>query len=558
MTPLAADPPAQAAVEDLSAAVLNGAWLDPVKFVLVAAWFLFTVRLIGTVAVENHRLRIHRSVWSFAVVVGSAVSLLPLLTIPFFPLGLFFAFGFFLPALLGYAHLARNPRVRPIDQILTDEHFARMSRELLSGLGVPVAEQALEGPVVRLKPPRSVTRRPESAAALGNLKTMLEEAVDARASDLQFDVLRDRASMRRRIDGVWGPATALELDVASSLADLLSRLTGNEAADARRPYVGSFPAKVGRVSHQFHIVGVSSVVRRRINVRLPSFSGPKKLADLGVGQAARSDLAAALRQSNGLILVCGPPSSGRRTTLQTMVGEIDHLSRRVLALDEPGRPFELPNTVDRFVVPIQAPTDPLWALRQAANVKCDVLLVGRIESGGAAGIVLEAAKERLVLAAVDADNVVAGIIKLIDLGADRDALSECLRGALGQRLPRKLCVDCREPYRPNAEALRRANLSRPVGDVLYRARPAHSSDCETCRDVGYVGCAAIFELLAVNARLRHLLRAGAGEREMLLEARKEGAVSPTEGALALLAAGETSADELRRVLQSARSERDDA
>jgi type II secretory ATPase GspE/PulE/Tfp pilus assembly ATPase PilB-like protein len=147
---------------------------------------------------------------------------------------------------------------------------------------------------------------------------------------------------------------------------------------------------------------------------------------------------------------------------------------------------------------------------------------------------------------------------LIELGVDRDLLADRLRTALGQRLPRKLCVDCREAYRPNPEALRRANLGRPVGDVLYRARTPQAPDCETCHDTGYVGCAALFESLSMTSRLRQLLRAGAGERELLLEARKEGAVSPMEAALALLASGTTSADELRRVLQSARAEREDA
>ena len=80
----------------------------------------------------------------------------------------------------------------------------------------------------------------------------------------------------------------------------------------------------------------------------------------------RSDLANAVKQLTGLILVCGPPNSGRRTTLQALVGQIDQLTRRVLAIDEPGRPFELPNTVDRFVVPLQAPPEPSWALRQAS------------------------------------------------------------------------------------------------------------------------------------------------------------------------------------------------
>jgi hypothetical protein len=75
--PSTADAATQGAVEDLSAAVLNGAWLDPVKYVLDTAWFLLTIRLIGAIAVENHRLRLHRSVWSFAVVTGAAASLLP-------------------------------------------------------------------------------------------------------------------------------------------------------------------------------------------------------------------------------------------------------------------------------------------------------------------------------------------------------------------------------------------------------------------------------------------------------------------------------------------------
>jgi type II secretory ATPase GspE/PulE/Tfp pilus assembly ATPase PilB-like protein len=241
-----------------------------------------------------------------------------------------------------------------------------------------------------------------------------------------------------------------------------------------------------------------------------------------------------------------------------MVSQMDLLTRRVVAVDEPGRPFELPEAVDHFVAPLSAPPDPSWTIRHAVNVKCDVLLAGRIETADAAALVLDAARDRLVLAAVDAENVVAGALKLIDLAGVRDAVAERLRVALGQRLPRKLCVDCREAYRPNAEALRRANLARPVGDVLYRARSTQTPTCEHCHDTGYVGCAALFESLSATSRLRQMLRAGAGEREIFLEARKEGAVSPMEAALALLASGTTSADELRRVLQSARSEREDA
>jgi general secretion pathway protein E len=558
VTTAEADAAAQFVADDLSAAVLDGAWLDPVKFALTAAWFLLAVRIIGFVAAENHRLRLHRSVWSFAVVAGALTSLMPLLLIPFLPLGLFFAAGFFLPTLMGYVHLVRNPRVRPSEQLLTDDHFARLGRDLLAGVGLTVADSNADRLLVRIKPSRSVTRRPESVSAVGTLQTLMEDSLRVRASDLQFDVLRDRATIRNRIDGVWGPATALDLETAIPLGDVLAKLSSADGVDARRMQAGSFSVKIGRESHTIHAAVVSSVMRRRITLRLPSFSGPKKLDDLGFDERERTDVAGALKFSAGLVLVCGPPSSGRRTTLQTMVGEIEQLSRRVLAVDEPGRPFDLPNTVDRFASSGASSTDAATALRQAVNVKCDVLLVGRVESAEAASLLLQAATDRLVLAAVDADHAVGGMLKLAELAAGRDALADRLRLALGQRLPRKLCVDCREAYRPNPEALRRANLARPVGDVLYRARPAHAPDCESCHDVGYVGCAPLFESLTMTPRLRHLVRVAAGEREILLEARKEGAVSPTEAALALLSSGTTSADELRRILQNARTEKEDA
>jgi general secretion pathway protein E len=544
--------------DDLSAAVLNGAYLDPLKFALVVGWHLATIAVIGAVARENARLRINRSVWSFAVVLGAAASLVPLLAIPFFPIGAFFAFGFFLPVLMGYVHLARNPRVKPAEQLLTDEHLARIGRSMLTGVGLSAPNGTTEGPIVRLKPPRSLLRRPETAAAVGTMQSILEDALEARASDLQLDVLRDRASLRRRIDGVWGTPTALEIDVAAGLSEVVAKLSAPEGGDARRINTASFPAKIGRETHLIHTTGLSSVVRRRTNLRLPTPTGPKKLTDLGLGEREFGDLSEGLKHSSGLILVCGPPSSGRRTTLQAMVGHIDHFTRRVLAVDEPGRPFELAQTVETLAPPSHAPTDIAEALKHAVGQKCDVLLVGRIENAECASIVLEAAKDRLVLAAVDAENAVAGLVKLAEFGVDRATLADRARVAVGQRLPRKLCVDCREPYRPNPEALRRANLGRPTGDVLYRANPVSAADCETCRGTGFVGCSPLFETLPIASRLRNLLRAGASEREMILEARKEGAVSPTEEALSLLAAGITSAEELRRVLQTGRADKEDA
>jgi type II secretory ATPase GspE/PulE/Tfp pilus assembly ATPase PilB-like protein len=198
------------------------------------------------------------------------------------------------------------------------------------------------------------------------------------------------------------------------------------------------------------------------------------------------------------------------------------------------------------------------AMKEALHGGTEVLLLGRIPDAETAMAAVEAARDHLVLAAIEADSAAAGLFRLIEFGVSRDALADRVVAALGQRLPRKLCEECREAYRPSVDALRRANLHRLGVETLNRARQRSLPHCDRCQGIGYCGCAAIYEILPMTQRLRQLLRTSATEREIGLEARKEGMDSLSEAGLKLVVQGTTSAEELRRVLLSPARERAEA
>jgi type II secretory ATPase GspE/PulE/Tfp pilus assembly ATPase PilB-like protein len=189
------------------------------------------------------------------------------------------------------------------------------------------------------------------------------------------------------------------------------------------------------------------------------------------------------------------------------------------------------------------------AFKRAVASRPHVLVCGRLASAEVVNLAMESAKERLVIATVEAPGAINGLVRLLEAGAQRNELAQRLSAVIGQRLPRRLCTDCREAYLPSFEALRRANMIQFGVERLFRVPSAMAQRCQHCRGMGYHGCVPLFEMVMLTARFRALISSGASEREMNLEARKEGMESLSEQGLKLMAAGITSADEMRRILQ---------
>jgi type II secretory ATPase GspE/PulE/Tfp pilus assembly ATPase PilB-like protein len=523
--------------------------LDPAKFAAVVGWYGFVVWAVGALARDARRLRLPPGAWLTGLAAAGSFGLLPLVLVKYFPIGMFFACALFLPLVYAYCHVVRNPAVRPTERVLTDEHLVELGKSWLEGVGVRFDAGDGLGPQVRLQLPRDVRREPGATAQATALETLLTDALRGRASEFQVDAGRERVAFKQRIDGVWNPVDPPELN--GGCVELLARLAAGKNGDGRRAVQLELAARIGGKRTALEFAAAMLGPKRRYTIRLPKSDAPRKVEELSLPERDRQALLDALRADAGLVLFVSPPSSGRWTALQACIGNMDLLTRRVAVVEEPNRPYRGPEPVERAEMDAGHAAGYAEALKTALAMRPHVLLCGRLAGAETVQLALDAARERLVIAGVDARGVVDGVVYLSSFGVPRPQLAEALRFALGQRLPRKLCVECREAYAPSLDAVRRANLGEMFGDRLYRARPGAEPTCEACGGVGYRGCLPLYETLPLSARMRGLIRSGVSERELLLEARKEGMESPSESALRLLASGATSADELRRALQTA-------
>ncbi|HVJ82202.1 MAG TPA: ATPase, T2SS/T4P/T4SS family, partial [Planctomycetia bacterium] len=496
------------------------------------------------------RHKVSQPLWISAILFGGVFSMVPLMGIK--PLAAAAPFAltiFFLPT-AAYVWGARNPRVPPDQQLLTDAHIANLWRETLTGFGFNVGGDDEDG-APRVRPIMTGAQR-RRAAALGcyeEFTELLQASAALRATDIQADLYRDKAVLRYRVDGVWCHGPSLPRNVGLGVFQWLRMLSGMDGDERRRLQTGEFAVKIGKEHVAIQATSTLTAARERLVLRLAESTTVTTLDELMLPEACSLSLRLALRQTAGLIYVCGAPGSGRRTTLRACLAELDAQGRLAVFIDDDSRPpAKIPKSATRVRINPHQSAATGEALRLATQGSFDALVAGHSVDPDAVRGLVELSRTRLVLLAGDADGAVAGTARLLRSGLDPALVADRLLAAQAQRLPRKLCTACCEAYRPPPEALRRANLRTGGVEILYRARLRSVPQCAECMGIGYRGCRVIAETLPLAGRVRAALRTSPSERELSLEARREGMESISEVGLKLVLAGEISAEELRRVL----------
>jgi type II secretory ATPase GspE/PulE/Tfp pilus assembly ATPase PilB-like protein len=177
-------------------------------------------------------------------------------------------------------------------------------------------------------------------------------------------------------------------------------------------------------------------------------------------------------------------------------------------------------------------------------------MIGEIRDEETAKIACQAASTgHMVFSTVHANDTITALYRLLDLNVEPFMLAQSVSAILGQRLARRLCPHCKEPYKPNPELLKQAGLPPDKVDKFFRPPKDRKEVCTHCGGVGYRGRIGVFELLVINDRLRDLVRDKAAASAMTAEARKNGMLYMREEGLRLVVRGVTSADELMRVVK---------
>lgn len=365
-------------------------------------------------------------------------------------------------------------------------------------------------------------------------------AVERGASDVHFEPRRNDLKVRLRVDGRlidYATAPADLSEACVSRIKVLSNLNVGERRlpqDGRASLINAGRAIDVRVATSPTVFGEAATLRL-----LDRANAPQDIASLRLPKIIEALLDKAVRMPHGLFLVTGPTGSGKTTTLYALLNAFKGSGKKILSVEDPvERHFD---HVSQTQVQANIGLGFATCLRSFLRHDPDVILVGEIRDTETAGVAIQAAMTgHLVLASVHANTALAVAPRLIDMGVEPYQLAASLKGAIAQRLVRKLCPHCRQAV-PASGPLKgfACNLGTAPPDQQYIA-----VGCPKCRGQGYVGRIALAEGYWADDQLLALIGQGARLDTLKAHTRATGYVTMTESGLGLIATGDTSFDEI--------------
>lgn len=356
--------------------------------------------------------------------------------------------------------------------------------------------------------PRSddLLRSAEEAPVTQLVNLILLEAVKGRASDIHFEPFESRLRVRYRIDGTLYEQASPPKHLERALVSRMKVMAHLDIAEKRLPQDGTARVRVGEREIDIRVSTIPVAEGERVVLRLLNReSAVLPLTALGMPEAMQQSFEALLHEANGLLIVCGPTGSGKTTTLYSAIRQLDTKGKNVLTIEDPIE-YQLADIGQMQVKPKIGLTFAS-GLRHILRQDPDVILVGETRDTETAEIAVRAALTgHLVFTTLHTNDAASAVIRMMDMGVESYLLAAAVRGALAQRLVRKLCPACR---RPVAVSEREQALFGPVGNRLAGATVYAPAGCPACLG-GYRGRVGIFELLVVDETIQSVIRSGDG------------------------------------------------
>lgn len=386
-----------------------------------------------------------------------------------------------------------------------------------------------------------------SAPTIRLVNSIIERAVTERASDIHLEPQEFVMQVRIRVDGLMRDTLTVPKDLQGSVISRLKIMAGLNIAERRIPQDGRCNIKVKQKDIDLRVSTLPTVYGEKIVVRLLDKTGGAITKDaIGMSGDDLEKYEKVIRCRSGVILIAGPTGSGKSTTMNAMIGDLNRREVNLVTLEDP---VEY-NIEGVNQVQINEKTGMTFAngLRAILRQDPDIIAVGEIRDGETAEIAMRAAiTGHVVLSTVHTNDAVGTIERLIDIGVEPYLVASALRGVISQRLVRRLCPHCKEAYQPSAEELQDLGIADGAGMQFYR-----SKGCPKCFDTGYHGRIAVFEFLPVDRAIRTMISDGSARAQIEAylkdAAQKTGFISLRDNGLRLLAEGVTSVEELLRVI----------
>ena len=379
-----------------------------------------------------------------------------------------------------------------------------------------------------------------SAPAIKLVNSLLARAIEEGASDIHFEPQASGLVVRARIDGVTRRIAEVPMSLQPAVTSRLKIMGELDIAERRTPQDGRVSIRFGGTPMDLRIAILPTTYGEKVALRiLHRAKGRLGLPELGLSPTAEVAFTRAVSQPFGAVIACGPTGSGKTTTLYAVLDFLNDEGRVLTTIEDPVE-YQIPGA-NQVEVNTRSGLTFARGLRTILRSDPDVLLVGEIRDEETARIAIQAAMTgHLVLTSLHTHNAASSIARLKDMGVEPGLLATSLNCIVAQRLARRLCVECREPYAPSEAELAGKDMQGAGGETLYRSR-----GCAHCAGTGYSGRVALYEVLPVHGRIRRLIEASTDE--IFAAAVEDGMTTLREDGMRLCRAGISSVDEIRRV-----------
>lgn len=387
----------------------------------------------------------------------------------------------------------------------------------------------------------------ESAAAAAPVirfvNLVLYQAVTDRASDIHFEPFENSFRIRYRVDGALYEMSPPPKRLALAIISRIKVMSGLNIAERRIPQDGRISLTVAghQVDLRVSCLPIShgeSVVLRVLDRSVVSLD----IENVGLPEDIYEDINIDIEKPNGILIVTGPTGSGKTTTLYSCLRKINTIESKLLTAEEPVE-YDIDGIIQVQINPTAGNTFAK-VLRAFLRQDPDIMMIGEIRDLETAEIAVQASLTgHFVFSTLHTNDASGAVTRLVDMNVAPYLLSSTLEGVLGQRLTRTICLNCKEGYTPDQEALDSLGLTaNDVGDRQFY----YGRGCSKCNGTGYKGRKGVFEYLRMNDPIRQLINDRSPTLYIREKAREMGMRTLREDAIRNVLDGYTTVDEVLR------------
>lgn len=379
------------------------------------------------------------------------------------------------------------------------------------------------------------------------VNSIIAQAADDGASDIHFEPQMKDLSIRFRIDGVLQPIMSVPRRMLSGVISRVKIMADLDIAERRVPQDGRIGLMVGGRPIDMRVATLPTIYGEKIVMRLLDKSNVMlDLEDLGFSEKALKRFRGSFTKPYGAILVTGPTGSGKSTTLYAALNILNSTEKNVITVEDPVE-YRL-GGINQVQVNTRAGMTFAAALRSILRCDPDIVMIGEIRDRETAQIAVESALTgHLVLSTLHTNDAPGALSRLTEMGIEPFLSSSAVDCVLAQRLARRLCTVCKEPYTATREMLRKNDFPPEVWErddvVLHRAK-----GCPRCKNTGYKGRLGLYEVMIVSEAIRRLTVERKSADEISRVAKAEGMKSLRDDGIDKVLQGATSFEEIARVI----------